>query len=141
MKSITYQGFGRQDNVCHYLVISKDVLPGGMPGVLFVPTPSSTTTITNCIEDIVSSLLKTELLGTMPKSLRFFEHYPKFLNPMAEWQEVTFAQIDGCFLKQDLWTTTKRSWFNTNPDYWAVEKPHWHPVGQTLANQLQTLIY
>jgi hypothetical protein len=140
VKSLAYPGFENQPCFCDYLVISEDSLPGGLPGIIFVQRSRMPTSITNRIEIIASMMLKQDFLGVSPGSLRFFEYYPAHLQPIIDWQEVSFSQMDSHFLKNDLWSRTAHSLFSATPDYWSVDKPMWHAVAPTLKAQLRHLV-
>ena len=140
MKSLAYGGFDDQPCFCDYLVIPKDSLPGGRPGVIFVQRSPMSTSITNSIEAIVSLMMRQDFLGVSPKSLRFFEYYPAYLQPIIDWQEVSFSQTDSHFFKNDLWSRTTRKLFGAEPDYWSVDHPSWSPVGPALKADLRRLV-
>lgn len=140
MKQIEYKGFGSSVCVCHYLSVPAQVLPGGSPGLILTQGKPSSTSITNCVEDIVNSLLLTDYIRVSPKTLRFFEHHKKSSASLFEWQEVTFTKVTECFLKDDFMSKTKRNWLGSEPDYWCVDEPRWTPIGTSLAKQLDTLV-
>lgn len=140
MRSLSYSGLHGQPCFCDYRVIPAYSLPGGRPGAIFVQRSPLSSSITNNIEIIASSLLKQDLLGVLSKSLRFFEHYPANLQPLVDWQEVSFSQTDGRFLKNDLWSRASRKLFSVKPDYWSVGQPSWSPVGPGLKAELQRLV-
>lgn len=140
-KSLGYSGFNGQPCSCEYVIVPEDSLPGGRPGIIFIQRPDMTTSITNRIEIIASLLLKQDFLGVSPKSLRFFEHYPSQLRPLIDWQEVSFSEKTGCFLKNGLWSRVMQKLISAMPDYWTVDSPMWHPVGPNLKAHLYRLVY
>jgi hypothetical protein len=139
-KSLAYGGVDDQPCFCDYLVIPKNWLPGGRPGIVFIQRSPMSTSITNSIETIVSMMLKQDFEGALPKSLRFFEYYPANLKPIFDWQEVSFAQSESHFLKNDLWNRITRKLSSAKPNYWSVDQPSWNPVGPTLKAELQHLV-
>jgi hypothetical protein len=129
---ITSDGVAAQ---CSYFTIPSNLLPGGSSAVVFIQLEKHPR-IEDDIERIVSAILREDLAGTNPGTLRFFQYLPKNTNRDTEWQEVIFSQSSGLFFKADLLTVTIRSWFKSPPNYWLVEGPCWAPVHETLAHDL-----
>jgi hypothetical protein len=125
LKPLRYDGFV-EPSTCHYAIGELD----GKPAVVFVQGPLSNTGITNVIEVLASRVLAAELAGRQPADVRFFEHYPPALNPIREWQEVTFKEVHPVPAPADGWIARLRALVagERSPRSWAVAKPQWHPI-------------
>lgn len=83
------------------------------------------TSITNRIEHIASLLLAGELAGVESKQVRFFEHYPAHLQPLAEWQEVNFKTHAQRPDTRPWWARLWTWLFGGFRPSWAVDEPQW----------------
>ena len=121
MKTLQYQGFTKP-STCQYGIGDLQ----GKKAVVFVQGPLTNTSITNMIEVLASRVLCDDLIGTHPRDVRFFEHYPRALQPLAEWQEVTFeehVELDPKLgLVAKLLELVRGP---SEPTAWAVDKPLW----------------
>jgi hypothetical protein len=136
MDKVIYTGFSGQRCACNLATIPSNVLPGGAAAFVFTQTHESTTSVTNCVEQISSVVLRTLAANTHPKQLRFFEYYPPASQPLIVWQEVTFAGIFDHFHVDTGWSRFMRRFNKAQPDFWSVAEPIWHPVGRPLQAQL-----
>jgi hypothetical protein len=133
-----YVGFHRQPSQCNVCFGQIN----GQPAIVFHQTKLTVTSITNVIEDLSTYAMNAHFKGVDPKTIIVIEHYDPHLNPIAEWQRVTFevAELvdDRGFVEKVLDTTLA---FARKPraKRTVVAKPQWSPVTpqmQALAAQV-----
>lgn len=125
MKTLHYQGFTGKPCSCEYAIGRL----GDKTAVVFVQGPLNQTSITNLIEVLASKVLCTDLTGTQPANVRFFEHYPPTLQPIVAWQEVVLRATSllpkpGGLMAKFLGLFAGES----GPDLWVVDEPVWGPI-------------
>jgi hypothetical protein len=126
MKTLNYNGFSNTPSTCEYGI--GDI--HGKTAIVFYQGAMGGTSITNMIEALTMHVLSTDLQGVDPAQVRVFEHYAPSLNPLAEWQEVTF--LDKGEIQEDKGIARKLielvlSSSNTTKQ-WYVNNPAWLPV-------------
>ena len=136
MEKLSYTGFNGQTCTCGVAAVPVGILPGDSPGVIFVQTSQSTTSVTNCAERIASVWLRTIGRGLEPSQVRFFEHYPKNVHSLVTWQEISFSSLEPHYVSDTRLARLWRKLKPVEPDYWSVDQPHWSPVGRQLESLL-----
>ena len=122
-----YLGINNQPCTCEYIlgnVNGKEVL-------VIKELPGATTSITNLLEHIVSSLLTGPLLGTDASKLRFFEFHSPTTAPLNVWLEVVFTvakREPRLNFREKL-----KEYFHPTVKPYVV----WNPVWQTVPIPLQ----
>lgn len=133
MRTISIQGFDFKSHSYPFNTAPLD----GKTALVFVADDLGKTSITNLIEDLTTKVHAKFLKDTLPQGIRVFEHYPKHLDPLIEWQEVTF-EVGPIH--------PKRSWlqklFRTNngPIGWVFVNPRWSPVPPVLQARLKAAL-
>lgn len=125
MKVLEYVGFSNNVCKCQYAIGEE----GGKTVVVFVQGPLTFTSITNMIEVLASRILCSDLAGTDPATVRFFEYYPPALKPLRVWQEVSFEEHNE--VREEKGLVAKLLQVVTGPGEvkaWTVDKPVWRAI-------------
>jgi hypothetical protein len=133
MKTASYIGFNNDICTCGYVFDTIN----GVPCLVLKQMPGSKTAITLLVEDIVNQLLRGDLLGVDATKMRVFEFYPPSINPLVNWQEVTFKVA-----KREPRKTIVESiveFFKPMEQPYVVWNPSWNPIGGPLQQKLSAL--
>lgn len=123
LKKQKYIGFNNDVCECEYLVGTV----GNDQVLIIKQLDLQYTSITNCIETIVSSLLAGDLFGSDPASMRIFEFYPKSLEPLIGWQAVHFGD-SGKRQPRMSFLEKIKDYFSPTEQPYYVDKPSWNPI-------------
>lgn len=138
MYTYHYRGFHGTPSQC-------DICFGyinNQPALVFHQTTLTTTSITNVIEDLATYAMNAHWEGVDPNLIIVIEHYAPQLNPITEWQQVTFADaglVDDRGLADRVLDTLLPFVRKPRPMRTVVANPQWNPMTpqmQALAAQV-----
>lgn len=125
MKKLNYNGFGNAQSSCEYGIGQI----GDQTALVFYAPKLHGTSITNMIETLTTHVLSSDLQGQDPRTVRVFEHYDPSINPLVEWQEVTFKDIGKVNPRTSVLQKMLALVVPSNkPPEWYVDGPSWKPV-------------